>query len=539
MSFYASDRPGSAFPSKRFRSKQTRPSNDSCGNVFISFEIPRDSADVGSPRAPKTAHARGAERDGRRVARTASESVGESASVPNSPYRVRAPSSPMLPPADRTHSAHGRGSQRPDSGALRRASEDPSTARRRGRSSSSHASEALSARSKEVNHRLLQQLREPLPPGWEARITPGGQIYYANHVSRRTQWIRPTEEAGAASAAISAAEREDYDRRSLLSHRTDDNAGSGDTARQEPEEDGFGFPGSPTNSPGTRRRKPSASQQSVSIPSAVNTPRSAASHTRSPSRPVQRTPVRSEDITLDLGSLGFGPGSPPSTATNSTPVASQSNTRFEHSASPVRQQRQPSGSNLMGSPNGVSPRPVPNRSSRSPQRPARRTTPSAASTASSGASNPVGPPKNPLERDWREYLIDDDLGEFPVGWEQRTTSTGAVYFVDHIHRSTTFEDPRVADREERKRQALRHEAKLPQYKRDLRRKLLRLHDLFRYSLRAREKALQGSDGKEVQLKVSTLYELSRMNFHCRVLCTFLTFEVVDLNTLHSVLARFI
>ena len=31
-----------------------------------------------------------------------------------------------------------------------------------------------------------------LPPGWEARMTPGGEVYYANNVLRTTQWDRPT-----------------------------------------------------------------------------------------------------------------------------------------------------------------------------------------------------------------------------------------------------------------------------------------------------------------------------------------------------------
>jgi hypothetical protein len=39
--------------------------------------------------------------------------------------------------------------------------------------------------------------------------------------------------------------------------------------------------------------------------------------------------------------------------------------------------------------------------------------------------------------DWREYVVDEDGGEFPVGWEQRTTPAGVVYYVDHIHRTTT------------------------------------------------------------------------------------------------------
>lgn len=43
-----------------------------------------------------------------------------------------------------------------------------------------------------------------------------------------------------------------------------------------------------------------------------------------------------------------------------------------------------------------------------------------------------------------------------------------------------FEDPRIAMRERRRQEALKHEAQLPKYKRDLRRKLLKLRHLFKY-----------------------------------------------------------
>lgn len=38
-----------------------------------------------------------------------------------------------------------------------------------------------------------------LPDGWEERRTADGRIYYVNHVSRTTQWSRPTQPATAAS----------------------------------------------------------------------------------------------------------------------------------------------------------------------------------------------------------------------------------------------------------------------------------------------------------------------------------------------------
>ena len=43
-----------------------------------------------------------------------------------------------------------------------------------------------------------------------------------------------------------------------------------------------------------------------------------------------------------------------------------------------------------------------------------------------------------------------------------------------------FEDPRIAVQERRRMEALSHEAQLPRYKRDLRRKLLKLRHLFVY-----------------------------------------------------------
>lgn len=46
-----------------------------------------------------------------------------------------------------------------------------------------------------------------------------------------------------------------------------------------------------------------------------------------------------------------------------------------------------------------------------------------------------------------------------------------------------FQDPRLQVQKQRRQEALHHEAKLPQYKRDLRRKLLKLRHLFKYQQR--------------------------------------------------------
>ena len=38
---------------------------------------------------------------------------------------------------------------------------------------------------------------ERIPEGWEDRRTPDGRVYYVNHVTRTTQWSRPTQPASA------------------------------------------------------------------------------------------------------------------------------------------------------------------------------------------------------------------------------------------------------------------------------------------------------------------------------------------------------
>lgn len=33
----------------------------------------------------------------------------------------------------------------------------------------------------------------PLPPDWEARVTPGGRVYYLDHKQRKTTWNHPLD----------------------------------------------------------------------------------------------------------------------------------------------------------------------------------------------------------------------------------------------------------------------------------------------------------------------------------------------------------
>lgn len=45
----------------------------------------------------------------------------------------------------------------------------------------------------------LMSVNDALPEGWEERKTPNGRVYYVNHVTKSTQWDRPTAAASAAA----------------------------------------------------------------------------------------------------------------------------------------------------------------------------------------------------------------------------------------------------------------------------------------------------------------------------------------------------
>lgn len=40
-------------------------------------------------------------------------------------------------------------------------------------------------------------------------------------------------------------------------------------------------------------------------------------------------------------------------------------------------------------------------------------------------------------------IVSDPLGTLPEGWEQAVTSSGEIYFINHIKRTTSWLDPRI------------------------------------------------------------------------------------------------
>ncbi|EDQ84972.1 uncharacterized protein MONBRDRAFT_39019, partial [Monosiga brevicollis MX1] len=298
---------------------------------------------------------------------------------------------------------------------------------------SSHGTPRRRSRPQPSAH-TLQLLRESLPTGWEARLSPGGEVYYANHITRTTQWQKPTEEAEASvDEAQNASIRrlESYERRSLLVSDLD----------VQQDDDNFGFPdeiGSPVSTPPTRP-----------LPRSVSTIMEQA---ESPAPSL-------DDSVVELSE----PRSPAALAPSSS---FESNPTTPTTTPPHRRSRLVSGS------------------------------------------------PNPLSRHWSEFVVEDAQGEFPIGWEQRFTASGRPYYVDHINRSTTFTDPRQEAERRRREEALSQEAQLPQYKRDLRRKLLKLRHLVhhkqdkdaqKYGVRLSDREYR-MEGTEIRVRRDHLFE---------------------------------
>lgn len=47
-----------------------------------------------------------------------------------------------------------------------------------------------------------------MPDGWEERKTTNGRVYYVNHVTKSTQWDRPTQSASLSSPSTATAQND-------------------------------------------------------------------------------------------------------------------------------------------------------------------------------------------------------------------------------------------------------------------------------------------------------------------------------------------
>ncbi|KAJ8978251.1 hypothetical protein NQ317_012607 [Molorchus minor] len=336
---------------------------------------------------------------------------------------------------------------------------------------------------------------DDLPPGWEERRTPNGRLYYVNHVTRSTQWVRPQVTA---KARINRTRPQNNGNNANCENNVDNrvqevlNNNNTETPVQSPiAPSSSTSPVSPVVSP--QKEQPAPLRPAPSVPAQAPPPPeprnfSAVSPTTTAVVPAPN------NISCNAAS--------PNNNSNA-PLIGSSNGPFCSSNVPVGNSNVPpsngvpvTSANIVG---GV-------QSAVSPQAPARTAAPrerrqrsgderrdgssrrrqgrnrnsivaaQLGSPHQGGGTNGVVlgskldlPPGYELRTTqqgqvyfyhiptgvstWHDPRIPKDLaplslaldhlGPLPPGWEMRQTTSGRIYFVDHNHRTTQFTDPRL------------------------------------------------------------------------------------------------
>ncbi|BFZ03192.1 hypothetical protein BsWGS_06231 [Bradybaena similaris] len=256
-----------------------------------------------------------------------------------------------------------------------------------------------------------------LPEGWEERRTANGRVHYVNHVTRTTQWERPTRPAGESTRPMSM----------VSAHRSDDT------------------PTSPV---------PNASSSNRSIANASGNNSSSSTSVDISSRDTNGGVGSSNGGGSSNGSAGGNSGDSGSNFTTSTATHHFIRRRSSRHRNYMSRAQLHDAVEL---PDGYE----------------QRTTQQGQVYflhTRTGVST-WHDPRVPRQLDLRE----EDLGPLPDGWEVRRTTSGRVYFVDHNNRTTQFTDPRLSQNLHLLQERLKNPSQdkeneqpnVPKYKRDL------------------------------------------------------------------------
>ncbi|KAK7790387.1 hypothetical protein R5R35_006760 [Gryllus longicercus] len=224
---------------------------------------------------------------------------------------------------------------------------------------------------------------DELPEGWEERQTVTGRLYYVNHITRTTQWVRPTRS------------RNGVNSNPLLPSVTDQN--------------GCSTPRSGNNANSDRNH--------------INSSRTQDERSSLPSEQGQNGNSSGRD---NISGQGSSTRRRSGRHRNSQQLTgAQQNLQQAASSSRAPQLQQPGDL-----PHGYE----------------LRTTqqgqvyfyhiPSGVSTWHD--------PRIPRDLLVGSNNFGTDLGPLPPGWEMRQTGSGRIYFVDHNNRTTQFTDPRLS-----------------------------------------------------------------------------------------------
>ena len=284
---------------------------------------------------------------------------------------------------------------------------------------------------------------EDLPEGWEEKRTPAGRLYYVNHHTKTTQWVRPNRPMnptsnGSTNGLILAQPGSDSDCSSSVNPLTPPGPSSPQGAPPAtPPRPQTSVPGSAPTSPASPST-PSRDQGNSNLSGeGVHERRSTSSSANGNARPA-------------LSPLNGSP-SPHNTTSQlgNKRRSSRQRSSLQHQLLLQHQQQLlgqngrthnvgqpgdlPAGYELRTTqqgqvyfyhiPSGVS-------TWHDPRIPRELTSGGGSGNQGSGAE--------------LASLLGVELGPLPPGWEKRQTPSGRVYYVDHNNRTTQFTDPRLS-----------------------------------------------------------------------------------------------
>ncbi|XP_071443467.1 E3 ubiquitin-protein ligase SMURF2 isoform X2 [Hetaerina americana] len=232
-----------------------------------------------------------------------------------------------------------------------------------------------------------------LPEGWEEWRTPAGRLYYVNHPTRTTQWVRPTRTSNGVISTSTTSERQSQ-------HQTSGESSGNGLSRTE---------GRNSSNSRSHSRERRSSRHEENGEGGRNAGRD--------------------------GAVSSGNGALQSSSSARRRSARQRAQARSHISQPVDL---PEGYELRTTqqgqvyfyhvPTGVS-------TWHDPRIPRDLLlTASSVNNSEEGSSGVSGV----------RSVATADLGPLPSGWEMRQTASGRVYFVDHNNRTTQFTDPRLS-----------------------------------------------------------------------------------------------
>ncbi|XP_031829010.1 SMAD specific E3 ubiquitin protein ligase [Nomia melanderi] len=262
-----------------------------------------------------------------------------------------------------------------------------------------------------------------LPEGWEERRTQSGRLYFVNHYTRSTQWIRPNARPnnGIIPTTPEPPPLPFSEFTSPSGSGSPPNLPTESPTRCTPEWNGEGTPSrtpSRDSSTSNTPRNTPTQQQNRNMQNQHNT------RNMTPASSRERRPIRTSDeqngnqsgnIRPERGTNNSQPRRPNRSNRNRNSITANNEMRYD----PPQPPDLPRGYEMRKTQQGqVYFYHVP--------------------TGSSTWHDPRIP------RDLPANELASELGPLPSGWEMRQTQSGRVYFVDHNNRTTQFTDPRLS-----------------------------------------------------------------------------------------------